>query len=67
MKALIIAIGKNGSRPEGLIKDVIGVLLNASFWSLVSIFVWSLVSAVFYCSRAGLHLWSADKLTSINL
>ncbi|MGB2727541.1 MAG: phosphocholine cytidylyltransferase family protein [Halobacteriota archaeon] len=53
----------DGRKNSYIIFILIGVLLNAPFWSLVAIFVWSLVSAIFYGSRTILHLSRTDKLT----
>ncbi|MEE8167441.1 MAG: sugar phosphate nucleotidyltransferase [Candidatus Hydrothermarchaeales archaeon] len=53
----------DGRKNSYIIFILIGVLLNAPFWSLVAISVWSLVSAIFYSSRAILHLYRADKST----
>lgn len=53
----------DGRKNSYIIFILIGVLLNAPFWSLVAISVWSLVSAIFYGSRTILHLYRADKLT----
>jgi len=53
----------DGRKNSYIIFILIGVLLNIPFWSLVTIFVWSLISAIFYCSRTILHLYRTDKLT----
>ena len=53
----------DGRKNSYIIFILIGVLLNVPFWSLVAISVWSLVTAIFYCSRTILHLSRADKLT----
>jgi CDP-L-myo-inositol myo-inositolphosphotransferase len=53
----------DGRKNSYIIFILIGVLLNAPFWSLVAIFVWSLVSAIFYSSRTILHLSRVGKLT----
>ena len=54
----------DGRKNSYIIFILIGVLLNIPFWSLVTIFIWSLISAIFYCSRTILHLYRTDKLTS---
>ena len=56
----------DGRKNSYIIFILIGVLVNAPFWSLVTIFVWSLVSAIFYSSRVILHLYRTDKLTPGN-
>ena len=53
----------DGRKNSYIIFILIGVLLNAPFWSLVAISVWSLVSAIFYGSRTIMHLYRTDKLT----
>jgi choline kinase/phosphatidylglycerophosphate synthase len=53
----------DGRKNSYIIFILTGVLLNAPFWSLVAIFVWSLVSAIFYSSRTIWHLYLSDKLT----
>jgi len=53
----------DGRKNSYIIFILIGVLLNAPFWSLVAISVWSLVSAIFYSSRTIRHLHQSDKLT----
>lgn len=50
----------DGRKNSYIIFILIGVLLNAPFWSLVAIFVWSLVSAIFYSSRTVKHLHCMD-------
>jgi len=52
----------DGRKNSYIIFILVGILLNIPFWSLVAIFVWSLVSAIFYCSRTILHLYRRDKL-----
>ena len=46
----------DGRKNSYIIFILIGVLLTAPFWSLVAIFIWSLVSAIFYSSRTIKHL-----------
>jgi len=46
----------DGRKNSYIIFILIGVLLNAPFWSLVAISVWSLVSAIFYSSRTVKYL-----------
>lgn len=46
----------DGRKNSYIIFILIGILLNAPFLSLVAIFVWSLVSAIFYSSRTVKHL-----------
>jgi len=53
----------DGRKNSYIIFILIGVLLNAPFWSLVAIFVWSLVSAIFYGSRTIIQLYRTDRLT----
>jgi len=53
----------DGRKNSYIIFILIGVLLNAPFWSLVAISVWSLVSAIFYSSRTIRHLYRSDRLT----
>ena len=53
----------DGRKNSYIIFILIGVLLNAPFWSLVAISVWSLVSAIFYSSRTIVHLYRSDRLT----
>jgi len=50
----------DGRKNSYIIFILIGVLLNAPFWSLVAIFVWSLVSAIFYSLRALKHMYAID-------
>ncbi|TFB07941.1 hypothetical protein E3V08_06255 [Candidatus Atribacteria bacterium MT.SAG.1] len=50
----------DGRKNSYIIFILIGVLLNAPFWSLVAISVWSLVSAIFYSSRTVKHLHYMD-------
>ena len=50
----------DGRKNSYIVFILIGVLLNAPFWSLVAIFVWSLVSAIFYSSRTAKHLYYMD-------
>ena len=50
----------DGRKNSYIIFILIGVLLNAPFWSLVAISVWSLVSAIFYSSRTVKHLHYID-------
>ncbi|MBC8527056.1 MAG: CDP-alcohol phosphatidyltransferase family protein, partial [Candidatus Cloacimonetes bacterium] len=50
----------DGRKNSYIIFILIGVLLNAPFWSLVAIFVWSLVSAIFYSARTVKHLHYMD-------
>ncbi|MBU4190162.1 MAG: NTP transferase domain-containing protein [Candidatus Thermoplasmatota archaeon] len=50
----------DGRKNSYIIFILIGVLLNAIFWSLVAIFVWSLVSAIFYSARTIKHLHYMD-------
>ncbi len=51
----------DGRKNSYIIFILIGVLLNAPFWSLVAISVWSSVSAIFYSSRTIKHLRAMDK------
>ncbi|MGB7060966.1 MAG: CDP-alcohol phosphatidyltransferase family protein, partial [Candidatus Zixiibacteriota bacterium] len=51
----------DGRKNSYIVFILIGVLLNAPFWSLVAISVWSLVSAIFYSSRTIKHLHAMDK------
>jgi len=51
----------DGRKNSYIVFILIGVLLNAPFWSLVAISVWSSVSAIFYCSRTIRHLHAIDK------
>jgi CDP-L-myo-inositol myo-inositolphosphotransferase len=51
----------DGRKNSYIIFILIGVLLNVPFWSLVAIFVWSLVSAIFYSSRTIKHLHYVDR------
>ena len=51
----------DGRKNSYIIFILIGVLLNAPFWSLVAISVWSLVSAIFYSSRTVKHLHYIDR------
>ncbi|MDO9575347.1 MAG: sugar phosphate nucleotidyltransferase [bacterium] len=53
----------DGRKNSYIIFILIGVLLNAPFWSLVAIFVWSLVSSIFYSSRTMKHLHYMDYKT----
>ncbi len=53
----------DGRKNSYIIFILIGILLNAPFWSLVVVCVWSLVSAIFYSSRTIRHLYLSDKLT----
>jgi len=50
----------DGRKNSYIIFILIGVLLNVPFWSLVAVFVWSLVSAIFYSSRTIKHLHYMD-------
>ena len=52
----------DGRKNSYIIFILIGVLLNAPFWSLVAISVWSSVSAIFYSLRTISHLHSIDKV-----
>ena len=51
----------DGRKNSYIVFILIGVLLNAPFWSLVAISVWSSVSAIFYSSRTIKHLHAMDK------
>lgn len=51
----------DGRKNSYIIFILIGVLLNAPFWSLVAISVWSLVSAIFYSSKTVKHLHYMDR------
>ncbi|MGB3716802.1 MAG: hypothetical protein WA996_20475, partial [Candidatus Promineifilaceae bacterium] len=51
----------DGRKNSYIVFILIGVLLNAPFWSLVAITVWSSVSAIFYSSRTIKHLHAMDK------
>ena len=51
----------DGRKNSYIIFILIGVLLNVPFWSLVAVFVWSLVSAIFYSSRTLKHLHYMDR------
>jgi len=51
----------DGRKNSYIIFILIGVVLNAPFYSLVAIAVWSLISAVFYCSRTTKHIYALDK------
>lgn len=51
----------DGRKNSYIIFILIGVLLNAPFWSLVAISVWSAVSAIFYSSRTIKHLHAMDN------
>ena len=51
----------DGRKNSYIIFILIGVLLNAPFWALVAVSIWSLVSAIFYCSRTILHLYRTDR------
>lgn len=51
----------DGRKNSYIIFILIGVLLNAPFWSLVAISVWSSVSAIFYSSRTIKHLHAMDN------
>ena len=51
----------DGRKNSYIVFILIGVLLNAPFWSLVAIAVWSLVSAIFYSARTIIHLHAMDK------
>jgi len=53
----------DGRKNSYIIFILIGVLLNAPYWSLAAIFTLSSVSAIFYSSRTFLHLYRPDKLT----
>jgi len=53
----------DGRKNSYIIFILIGVLLNAPYWSLAAIFAWSLASAIFYSSRTALHLYRTDKVT----
>jgi len=53
----------DGRKNSYIIFILTGVLLNAPLWSLVAIFVWSLVSAIFYGSRTIIQLYRTDRLT----
>jgi len=55
----------DGRKNSYIIFILIGILVNAPFCSLVVIFVWSLVSAIFYSSRTIFHLYQIDKLHKI--
>jgi len=50
----------DGRKNSYIIFILIGVLLNAPFWSLIAISAWSLVSAIFYSSRTIRHLHYMD-------
>ena len=50
----------DGRKNSYIVFILIGVLLNAPFWSLVAISVWSSVSAIFYSSRTIKHLHAMD-------
>lgn len=51
----------DGRKNSYIIFILISVLLNVPFWSLVTIFVWSLVSAIFYSWRTIKHLHYIDR------
>ena len=51
----------DGRKNSYIVFILIGVLLNAPFWSLVAISVWSSVSAIFYSSRTIKHLHAMDN------
>jgi len=53
----------DGRKNSYIIFILIGILLNGPFWALVAVFVWSLVSSIFYSSRTIRHLYRTDKLT----
>lgn len=50
----------DGRKNSYIIFILISIVLNVPFWSLVAIFVWSLVSAIFYSSRTMKHLHCMD-------
>jgi len=62
----------DGRKNSYIIFILIGVLLNAPFWSLVAISVWSLVSAMFYSLRTIKHLvvhpktWTGRIINTMN-
>jgi phosphatidylglycerophosphate synthase len=51
----------DGRKNSYIILILVGILLNAPFWSLVAVAAWSFISAAFYASRTILHLSRADK------
>jgi CDP-L-myo-inositol myo-inositolphosphotransferase len=51
----------DGRKNSYIIFILIGILLNAPFWSLVAVAAWSFVSAAFYASRTILHLSRAEQ------
>ncbi len=53
----------DGRKNSYIIFILIGVLFNIPLYSLVAISLWSLVSAIFYGSRAILYFYRAGKLT----
>ena len=57
----------DGRKNSYIIFILIGVLLNAPFWALVAVSIWSLVSAIFYCSRTILHLYRTDRKLTLRV
>lgn len=51
----------DGRKNTYIILILVGVLLNAPFYSLIIITSWSFVSAGFYCLRAMKHLHMLDR------
>jgi CDP-L-myo-inositol myo-inositolphosphotransferase len=50
----------DGRKNTYIIFILIGILLNLPFYSLISIAVWSFISAIFYSSRAMKHMYAMD-------
>ena len=51
----------DGRKNSYIIFILIGILLNVPFWSLIAIFVWSSVSAIFYSLRAIKHMYAMER------
>jgi len=51
----------DGRKNSYILLILVGVLINAPFYSLAAVAIWAALSALFYCSRAMKHLGAIDK------